>query len=61
MRENKNACQKRMIEIDQNTTKNTFVRDEQDLQDAMPHRNPVHPVKKSYELAESLKTKLRST
>ena len=36
--------QKRMIGIDQNTTKNTFVRDEQDLQDATPHRNPVHPV-----------------
>ena len=41
MRINKNARQKRMIVIDQNTANDIFGRDEQDLQDAMPHRNPV--------------------
>ena len=40
---NKNACQKNRIGIDKNSN-DLFGRDEQDLQDATPHRNPVHPV-----------------
>jgi hypothetical protein len=43
MRENESVWQKRIIGIDGNSN-NLFGRDEQDLQDATPHRNPVHPV-----------------
>jgi hypothetical protein len=44
MRGNESVCQKRIIGIDENSANNIFGRDEQDLQDATPHRNPAHPV-----------------
>ena len=43
MRVNENVCQKRIIGIDGNSN-NLFGRDEQYLQDAKSHRNPVNPV-----------------
>jgi len=43
MRGNEMIFQRNIIGIDENSN-DQFGRDEQDLQDATPHRNPVHPV-----------------
>ena len=55
MRGNEIVCQKWIIGIDENSN-HLFGRDEQDLQDATQHRNPVHPVKNLAEWTETLKT-----